>query len=65
MKEEREGLEVVQEETTELSQLKIEKEDTSRKENNKKMKEWIEKGVGIVDQKRADTAMTLIDTSLK
>ena len=42
MKEERERLEVAQEETTELNQHKIEKEDTNQKENNRKMKEWIE-----------------------
>jgi uncharacterized protein YPO0396 len=65
MKEERERLEVAQEETTELNQHKIEKEDTNQKENNRKMKEWIEKVVGIADQKRTDTAMTLIDRSLK
>lgn len=65
MKEERERLEVAQEETTELNQHKIEKEDTNQKENNRKMKEWIEKVVGIAGQKRTDTAMTLIDRSLK
>lgn len=65
MKEERERLEVAQEETTELNQHKIGKEDTNQKENNLKMKEWIEKVVAIVDQKRTDTAMTLIDRSLK
>ena len=65
MTEERERLEVAQEETTELNQHKIEKEDTNQKENNRKMKEWIEKVVGIADQKRTDTAMTLIDRSLK
>ena len=65
MKEVRERLEVAQEETTELNQHKIEKEDTNQKENNRKMKEWIEKVVGIAGQKRTDTAMTLIDRSLK
>jgi len=65
MKEERERPEVVQEEITELNQRRIEKEDMSQKENNKKMREWIEKAVGIAGQKRIDTAMTLIDKSLK
>jgi len=65
MKEERERPEVVQEEITELNQRRIEKEDMSQKENSKKMREWIEKAVEIAGQKRIDTAMTLIDKSLK
>ena len=49
-----------QEQTTEPNPLKIENEDTSQKEN-KELKELIEKVVGIVDQRRADTVTILID----
>ena len=49
-----------QEQTTEPSPLKIGSEDMSPNEN-KEAKELIDRVVGIVDQRRADTVTILID----
>jgi hypothetical protein len=51
---------VDQEQTTEPSPLKIGNEDMSPNEN-KEAKELIDRVVGIVDQRRADTVTILID----